>query len=608
MKARYFNFFATVLLLGISTSAYSDDSYVTVQGGAAQAMKEHPTVSMDEEYVKLVLHESSYTVRADFTFYNAGPSTTVAVGFPFGGHDPRGASQLQNYKTWVNGVAVETTDVRHHEELQEDLYYFPQIWRVKDVTFPSKKMTTTAVSYTAPYGANYQSEMVASYIYGSGRTWTGPIKKAIFDLNFDDGMLIEVPCSDAYRLTHRSLGQMVLEMNNYEPKRIGEGIGLSVISLNSLFKGLTNDPAAIENRFNGKDRYCSNKLGNTEGEEECRRAQDLLTREADRYGCKGNLQTLSLTQLRLLRNSVFAKRGRVFTDPELDRYFRIFPWYKPKPNDILLFDEDKQLIEEISAREAIIKKTPPYVFSSDTVSRDNIKASSQTIEGKAGVEWVSLPGGNFMMGCESAKPVHKVTIRPFEMAKTLVTFKQYQACINAGVCIPPQGKCLDKKFVGDNRPIVCLEWSQAKVFSDWVGGRLPTEAEWEYASRSAGMDWQYPWGNEPATCERAVMADNTGRGCGRDATWDVCSKPSGNTKQGLCDMIGNVAEWVADHAHSSYEGAPSDGSAWLRSPYEGHARRAGGWSDPASNLNSCYSYGDDSYDLHVGFRPVRLSH
>ena len=105
-----------------------------------------------------------------------------------------------------------------------------------------------------------------------------------------------------------------------------------------------------------------------------------------------------------------------------------------------------------------------------------------------------------------------------------------------------------------------MDWDQAMNFAAWVGGNLPTEAQWEYAARSEGEDWIYPWGNEMATCEYSVMDDGGGWGCGEDRMRPVCSKPRGNTQQGLCDMAGNVYEWVQDAYQDNYYNAPTNAS------------------------------------------------
>ena len=112
----------------------------------------------------------------------------------------------------------------------------------------------------------------------------------------------------------------------------------------------------------------------------------------------------------------------------------------------------------------------------------------------------------------------------------------------------------------DNDPINCVFWNQARTFCIWAGGRLPSEAEWEYAARGSGQDIEYPWGDEVATCERMVGDD--GLGCGNQGSLPVCSKPLGNSAQGLCDLAGNVWEHVQDRYHDSYTGAPADGSSW----------------------------------------------
>ena len=90
---------------------------------------------------------------------------------------------------------------------------------------------------------------------------------------------------------------------------------------------------------------------------------------------------------------------------------------------------------------------------------------------------------------------------------------------------------------------------------------MPSESEWEYAARSGGQDIDYPWGNEEATCDYAVMDDDThSSGCDTGRTWAVCGRSvDGDTDQGLCDMSGNVWEWVQDWYHGCYDCAQCQG-------------------------------------------------
>lgn len=229
----------------------------------------------------------------------------------------------------------------------------------------------------------------------------------------------------------------------------------------------------------------------------------------------------------------------------------------------------------------------------------------------AGIEWVSIRGGSFEMGSlegdHEERPVHKVTVPSFQLSRSEVTVDQYRLCVAAGACTVPavdKGCNWPHADRGDH-PINCVDWKQAGAFAAWAGARLPSEAEWEFAARSGGKAWVYPWGTEKASCGRAIM-DDGGDGCGVNHTWPVCSRPSGNSLQGVCDLAGNVWEWTADHWHASYHGAPHDGSARHRGAFSKVAR-GGGWYYPATRLRSAARKGFSSsvrYDT-IGFRLAR---
>jgi formylglycine-generating enzyme required for sulfatase activity len=222
----------------------------------------------------------------------------------------------------------------------------------------------------------------------------------------------------------------------------------------------------------------------------------------------------------------------------------------------------------------------------------------------AAIDWVRLPAGAFEMGSHEFPgegPVHTVKLKAFELGRTEVTNRQYAACVEADACTIPDLKCLGPAFRGLEQPVVCVTWAQARAFAKWAGGRLPTEAEWEYAARC---------GDEPPSCERAVYGEREDAlGCGRNATWPVCSKPKGNTKQGLCDMAGNVWEWTEDREHATYEGAPADGSAWLDKPTSSRrCDRGGQWDGDAHSLRATNRDSEDP-EIHgergTGFRVAR---
>ena len=161
--------------------------------------------------------------------------------------------------------------------------------------------------------------------------------------------------------------------------------------------------------------------------------------------------------------------------------------------------------------------------------------------------WVQIPGGSFEMGCSAGLdpdcvddefPRHRARVAPFEMMRTEVTVGQYRAFArHVSVEAPPQPVW----SVDDRYPVVGLPWQRAQDFCTAEGGRLPNEAEWEYAARGGRSDAAYPWGRawDPA---RANAGPAEGDRFGAAAP--VASFPP--TAFGLHDMAGNVWEWVAD--------------------------------------------------------------
>jgi formylglycine-generating enzyme required for sulfatase activity len=203
-------------------------------------------------------------------------------------------------------------------------------------------------------------------------------------------------------------------------------------------------------------------------------------------------------------------------------------------------------------------------------------------------------------GPPEESPVHDVAVPDFEMMRTEVTKGQYQACVDAGAC--PAPSCAP----GDlpDQPVTCISWREATQFSAWVGARLPSESEWEFAAKSRGQDNAYPWGNEGPDETRANYNRQP------SAITSVCSFPAGNTEQGLCDMAGNVHEWVEDAYRSDYVGAPNDGSAWAAPGPGLHSRayRGGSSYDIPRFLRTTARIGDPrvdgAYDT-IGFRLAR---
>jgi formylglycine-generating enzyme required for sulfatase activity len=245
--------------------------------------------------------------------------------------------------------------------------------------------------------------------------------------------------------------------------------------------------------------------------------------------------------------------------------------------------------------------TAPVVERVDAKAHRAPTPASQADVEALGIEWISIASKTFPMGSRwgdpDEKPVRNVRVPGFRLAKSETTVAQYRACVAAGWC---DGELVEGEEFADfawessrfcnagradhgTHPMNCVSWWEALAFCEWVGGRLPTEAEWELAA--TGGTRMYPWGDAPATCEHAQMF-NGEDGCGTGTTATVCERPAGRTPEGVCDMGGNVWEWVADWYGAGHyaEGAteaptgPAQGST--------RVRRGGSFRDEAGDLRS----------------------
>jgi iron(II)-dependent oxidoreductase len=158
---------------------------------------------------------------------------------------------------------------------------------------------------------------------------------------------------------------------------------------------------------------------------------------------------------------------------------------------------------------------------------------------------IAIPAGSFIMGTNRRlsdvqdHPQHKVDLPAYKISKYPVTNAQYMRFVSDAGHRPPlnwnEGKVKKEELV---HPVTMVSWYDAKAYCAWRGGRLPTEAEWEKASRGTdGRRW--PWGNQ-------MQVDNLNTYYNVGSTTDVTHYPGGASPYGVLDMAGNVSEWTAD--------------------------------------------------------------
>jgi formylglycine-generating enzyme required for sulfatase activity len=279
---------------------------------------------------------------------------------------------------------------------------------------------------------------------------------------------------------------------------------------------------------------------------------------------------------------------------------------------------------------ASVTKTAPVLAptSIPTLAPGQVRTDSK------GIEQVWVPAGSFLMGTDEAtilelkalnppgfvlgefaseQPQHEVHITSgYWIDKYEVTNKAFQAFIadggyqNQNLWSTSGWEWLSRQSTSQlpryclgnlpDNPVACVTWYEAEAYSKWRGGRLPTEAEWEYAARGP-ESLTYPWGNN-FDSTRCNIVDKKG-------FKPVGSYPTGKSWVGALDMAGNVMEWVQDWLGSYSAGTAENPSG----PATGTVKveKGGWWGSSLFVARSAYRHFEDPpdyADLHIGFRTV----
>ena len=259
-----------------------------------------------------------------------------------------------------------------------------------------------------------------------------------------------------------------------------------------------------------------------------------------------------------------------------------------------------------------------------------IQSFTQDLGNGVAMRFVLIPAGTFMMGStgdelgqrENEKPQHEVTIPRCWMGQYPVTQAQWREVTNYPK-VNQDLKSAPSHFKGDDLLVEQVSWYDAEEFCQRLSQkngyhyRLPTEAEWEYACR-AGTTTPFHFG----------MSITTGLANYRGTDWEEYNLsgsygegPKGEYREkttpvdhfkvvnafGLADMHGNVWEWCQDHRHENYEGAPTDGSAWLtENETQDRILRGGSWDFNPEDCRSAYRiyYSPVFGSSSIGFRLI----
>jgi formylglycine-generating enzyme required for sulfatase activity len=239
-------------------------------------------------------------------------------------------------------------------------------------------------------------------------------------------------------------------------------------------------------------------------------------------------------------------------------------------------------------------------------------------------EMVAVPAGQFIMGARDGepgstpdeRPQHKVDFaQPFSVGRFPVTFNEWDACVAARGC---SYRPSDQRWGRGRQPVINILWDDAKEYVAWLSRttgrtyRLLSESEREYVAR-AGTTTVYWWGDsfEPAQANCALgnreLSPVSTNDLQQPLERPLPVQSFAPNPWGLYQVHGNVYDWVEDCWNDNYDGAPSDGSAWMSGNCNRHVLRGGAFSRNVQTARSAARiwFGSSNRIIYMSVRVAR---
>ena len=337
-------------------SVFANDAYTKVSGGSILPLSKtkNENIKMEKEEINFTLYKDHYDINVKFYFKNYGPTETIEVGFPQWKHRQPTEDDFYYFKSKVNNVTTNFTvkELEKPEPLNKSMVITK--WYIRSVTFESNEITTTEVEYSAPYGVYGISES-ADYLFGTGATWKDCIGEMIIKItNTTDDVWI-----NAIRIDNSDLGNIIRENNtiviqekNVYPKIESE-----------IFLELDRVPDCLvslrvinpERRWNFRDYIIS----------------------------ESKLKFYSTTQLRYLRNLMFAAYGHTFKSDDINQWLKKYcsDWYTPKGTVTeKQFNENEKKNLALIQQEEARRNNPPINYLNEYFGNEKYSTISSKME------------------------------------------------------------------------------------------------------------------------------------------------------------------------------------------------------------------------------------